>query len=101
MEIKELVEKYAKDILDETNQKSQNDATLQVFTIIVNEMSEKAQQVTNTKLKRKEKKEKLEAILSDTNEKYRNFTSEINKLAQKELLKPNGMEAMLKKAIKF
>lgn len=101
MEIKNLIEKYSDDILDESNQERQNIAMTRVFASIVNEMSERIKEITDSNLSKKEQKAKMKQALKETNDKYVQFTAEINKRAGKTLLKPNGMEAILKKKIKF
>ena len=50
MEIKNLIEKYSDDILDESNQERQNIAMTRVFTSIVNEMSERIKEITDSNL---------------------------------------------------
>lgn len=101
MEIKKLVEQYSKDILDESNQDAQNAAMISVVTILSNEMGQKLADANVINLKRKEKKKELARVLQETNNEYAEFVSEINKLAGKELLKPDGIKKMLAKSVKI
>lgn len=101
MEIKELIEKYSEDILDEANQNRQNEAMINVVTIISNEMGQKLENIGVDNLSGRDKKREMKRILQETNDKYILFVGEINKLAGKELLKPDGMINMFKKKIKL
>ena len=101
MEINELVEKYSADILNESDQNKQNEAMINVVTIISNEMGQKLESANIDSLKRKEKKAVLERILQETNDKYTAFVLEINKMAGKDLLKPDGIRKMLAKNLKL
>lgn len=95
MEVKELIEKYSKLIIDETNPKEQEKALTEVIVSLLNELNE----VVSTNNYKKKKDIKL--AIENSNNKYIEFVSEINKLAKKDLLRNDGFKLITDKQFRF
>lgn len=94
MSVEELIKEYSKQILDESNPTEQEKALTAVILKLLDELNQKA----NKKFIKRKKDIKL--AIEETDAKYVEFVSEINKLAGKSLLLDNGFRMVTDKQFK-